>query len=63
MCHIDFIVGLCKIKPGQEATSAAVIGGAGSMTSIVVADTYASFQRYSNIRVTSVSTLVYKRFT
>ena len=37
----------CVNKPGQrvqEATSTAVIGGADSMTSIVVADTCASFQ-------------------
>ena len=43
-CVILILLSACVNKPGQEATSAAVIGGAGSMTSIVVADTYASFQ-------------------
>lgn len=64
-CVILILLAACVNKPGQpvqEATSTAVIGGADSMTSIVVA--YLCFiSRYSNIRITSVSTLVYKRFT
>lgn len=46
-CVILIILLACVNKPGQpvqEATSTAVIGGADSMTSIVVADTCASFQ-------------------
>lgn len=46
-CVILILLAACVNKPGQpvqEATSTAVIGGADSMTSIVVADTCASFQ-------------------
>ena len=41
-CVILILLAACVNKPGQpvqEATSTAVIGGADSMTSIVVADT------------------------
>ena len=44
---ILILLAACVNKPGQpvqEAISTAVIGGADSMTSIVVADTCASFQ-------------------
>lgn len=65
-CVILILLAACVNKHGQlvqEATSTAIIGGADSMTSIVVCRYLCFISRYSNIRITSVSTLVYKRFT